>query len=98
MEIVEAEVDCASAIVPRTLGGVGHEDFPLGWRGVPENLGDIPRAVGVMNQEPVAELLDLAMRADERLCGGALHERSRLSVDRRAEKIVAGGVANVEMN
>ena len=38
------------------------------------------------------------MRAQQGFGGGALHEGARLRVDGRAEKIVGGGVANVELD
>src|ERR1700676_4401564 len=53
-QIVEGEIDGAAAIVARTLRGIGYEDFAFGWRGVPENFGYVPGAIGVVNQQAVA--------------------------------------------
>src|SRR5688572_31399137 len=47
----EREVDRAAAIVPRAVGRVGHEVPQLARRGVPEHLGDMPGAIGVVDQQ-----------------------------------------------
>lgn len=55
-EVVEGDVGGASAIVLRAAGGVGDEVFELGRGGFPEDPGDEPGAVGVVDEDAVAGL------------------------------------------
>src|SRR6516162_87925 len=81
----------------RTFLRVRNENLPLRWSCIPENLRYVPRAIGVMDQQPVSEGLEFVEHAHERLRGGALEERPRLGIDRGAEEIVGLGVANIEV-
>jgi hypothetical protein len=67
-------------------------------RGIPEHLGDIPGTVGIENQQAVALLQQLAMRAQHRLRRGTLQESARRRVDRRAQEVVRGRVADVQLD
>ena len=51
-----------------------------------------------MNQQTVALGREIPVRADERFRGGALQERARLRVHRRAEEVAIRGVSDVEMD
>src|SRR5271163_3023453 len=97
-EIVEREIDSAAAIVARTLRWIGDEDFAFGRSGVPENFGDVPGTIGVMNQQAVPERPKFVEGADKSFGGRSLQKRASLRVDRRTKKIVRGGVTDVEMD
>src|SRR5580700_6051535 len=71
-EIVECEIDGAAAIVARAFGGIGDEDLAFGGSGVPEDLGDVPGAIGVVYEQAVAEGLEFREGANESFSGGAL--------------------------
>ena len=63
---------------------------------VPENLGDVPGAVAVVDQQSVTEWLQLVERTYQRLGRRPLHKRTGLGIDRSAQEIVGLRVANVE--
>src|SRR6185295_16936520 len=87
-----------AAIVLRSLRRIRHEPAQLGWRGVPEDLRDVPGPVRIVDQEPEAERLEIAVHLGERLGRRTLQERARLFVDRRAEEVVRGRVPDVELD
>jgi hypothetical protein len=47
-----SEIDGAAAIVAGSLGGIGDEFVLIGGRGVPEDLRDGSRAVGIKISSP----------------------------------------------
>ena len=96
-EVVESEIDGTAAIVFGAFIRIGDEDFAFGRRDVPENFGDVPGTVRVVDEQPVAQRLKFVENADERFGGGALHKGAGLCVDGRAEEVVGRGIANVEM-
>src|SRR4029077_8271995 len=95
---VKGEIDGASTIVPGTLRGIGDEDFALGRRCVPEDFGYVPGTIGIVNEQGVAQRFEAKQCAQQSVSCGALEKGAGLRVDRRAEEIVGGGVANIEMN
>ena len=97
-QVVKRQVHGATAIVPRALRGVGHEDFSFGWRRVPEDFRNVPGPVGVVDQQAIAKRLQLLQHTQKRLRGRPLKKCPRLRIDGRAQKVVRRGVANVEMN
>src|SRR5689334_21431960 len=97
-QIVEGEVDGATAIVAGTLRGIGNEDFSFGRRGVPENFGDIPGTVGVVDEQTVAERFELVEDGKESFGGRTLKKGTGLRIDGNAEEVVGCGIANVEVN
>src|SRR6516225_8849372 len=54
LEVKQREIDGASAIVARALCGIGDEDFSVLGSRIPENFGDIPGTVAVVDQQAVA--------------------------------------------
>ena len=85
--------------MPRPLGRVGDEDVLLRRRRVPEHLGDRPRPVGVVDQQPVAALREPAVGFHQGLGGGALQVGlGRRRVERGAEEVVRRGVAQIELD
>src|SRR6266851_2408500 len=97
-QFVQREIDGAAAIVPGALGGIGDKDFVLGRGCVPENFRYVPGAIGIVDEQGVAQRLESKQCAQQSVSGGALEKGAGLRVDRRAEEIVGGGVANIEMN
>ena len=67
-------------------------------RRFPENLCHIPRAIPVVDDQSVPVSLQLAMRAQQSCRRWPLQEGARLRVNRRPEKIVRGGVTDVELD
>src|SRR6266403_3492024 len=98
LQFVQGEIDSAATIVPRTLRGIGDEDFALGRRCVPENFRYVPGAIGVVDKQGVAQRFEPKQCTQQGGGGGALEKGARLRVDRRAEEIVGGGVANIVMD
>ena len=96
-DVVESEIDRTAPIVFGAFLWIGDEDFAFGSRDVPEHFGDVPRAVGVVDEQAVAKRLKFVENADESFGGGTLHKGAGLGVDGRAEEVVGRGVANVEM-
>src|SRR5437879_3007166 len=97
-ESVEREIHGTAAVVALTLSGIGDVDFAFGGSGVPEDFCDIPGTRGVVDQQAVAERLELLLDTQQRFGGGALEKGAGLGIDGRSEKIVRRGVADVEMN
>src|SRR6266849_1485383 len=80
--------------MPRSFRGVGYENFLVSRRGVPENFGHIPRPVGVVNEQAVPERLQLAVSANDRFGGRALHKRAGFGIEDGAEEIVGRRIAD----
>src|SRR5580692_6852201 len=97
-QVVEREVHGATAIVTRAFLRIGNKNLAFCRGGVPENFGDVPGAIGVVNEQAVAQRLKFVESADKSHGGGALQERASLSIDGSAEEVVRRCVANVEMN
>src|ERR1051326_2602969 len=96
LEIVERQVHGAATVVAGAGRGIGDE-LVLGGRGrVPEHLGHVPGPVGIVDQETEPLRPELPVGPYHRLRGRALHERPRLAVERRAQEVPRGGVADVE--
>src|SRR5437868_15526766 len=70
----------------------------LGRGGIVKELGDVPGAIGVVDQQAVAALLEPLMSAQESLGGGTLEKGPGRGVQRRAEEIIGGGVADIELD
>src|SRR5712672_249285 len=97
-QIVQSEIDGAAAIVSGTLRGIGDEYLTLVGRSVPENLGHVPGAVSVVDEQAVAEVFEMKKRAHESFGCGALKKGAGLRVDRGAEEVVGRRVAGIEVN
>src|SRR5712671_626113 len=97
-QIVQSEIDGAATIVSRALRGVGDEYLTLVGRSVPENLGHVPGAVSVVNEQAVAETFEMKKSAHKSFGCGALEKGAGLRVDRGAEEVVGRGIADVEVN
>ena len=67
-------------------------------RGVPEDFRDVPRAIAVVDDQTVSLSLEFAMGAKQCLLRWPLKEGACLGVDGRAQKIVRGRVADVELD
>src|SRR6266404_2866025 len=97
-QVVECEIDGAAAVVARALRGIRNKDFAFRRSGVPENFRDVPRAIGVVDQQAVAEGLEFLLDAEEGIGSGTLQKGAGLRIDGSAEKVVGGGVANIQVN
>jgi len=95
-EVVEGDVGGTTAIVFGAAGGVGDEVFELGRGGFPEDPGDEPGAVGVVDDDAVAGLFQPIVGADEGFGGGPLEVGAGGFVDGGGEEVVCAGVADVE--
>ena len=58
------EIDGATPIVIRALGGIGYKVLFVVGGGIPKHLGDVPRAIGVMDKQAVSVFLELAVRSN----------------------------------
>src|ERR1051325_8432788 len=96
LELVEGEIHRAAPVVARAGGRVGHELVLGRRRRLPEHFREVPGAIRVVDEQAVAHRTQLPMGAHQRLRRGALHEGPRLAVERRAEEVPGGGVADVE--
>eukprot|EP01136_Pigoraptor_vietnamica_P030520 Opistho-1_new@89877 len=95
-QIDHGEVDRSAAIVARPLAGIGNEDA-AGRRGrIPEHLGDVPGAIGVMDQQAEALRRQRPVDPRQRLRRRTLKERARPLIDLLAEEVVGSGIADVE--
>ena len=72
LDIVESEIDGAAAIVAGPFSRVGNEFVLIGRSGVPKDLRDGPRAVGIEDEQAVALLEKGAVGAEEGFGGGPL--------------------------
>ena len=97
-QLVEREIDGAATIVSRALGGIGNEFSERRRRRFPEDLRDPPRAIGIVNQQPIALTRERAVDAQECFSCGPLQVCGRPRVDRRAQEVVGGRVTNVELD
>src|SRR5688572_27669271 len=97
-QFVHRQVHRGAAIVLRAALRIGDEFTLLARRHVPEQLGDGPRAIAVVDEETVAVRGQGAMRAHHRLGRRPLQKRARLLVDWLAEKVVGARVADVELD
>ena len=95
-QVVEREIHRRAAVVLRTVRRVRHEPVGLGGRRVPEHLRHIPRPVGVVDQDPVAEGPQHPRRPHERQGGRPLQEGAGRGVDDRAEEVVRRCVPDIE--
>src|SRR5271165_3643148 len=74
LQIVDGEVNGASAVVARTLRGIGYIAM-LGGRGcIPEDFRHVPRPVGVEDQQTITLLVKFAVGVGYRLGGRTLEE------------------------
>src|SRR5713226_9441452 len=87
LEVVEAEINGASAIVLGALGGIGDEYLFVVGGCFPENFRDIPRTVAVVDDQAVSVGLEGAMGAKQRLRRRLLQKRPRFGIHRRAQKV-----------
>src|SRR5260370_3019522 len=95
-QIVESEIGGAAAVVAGALRGIGDEDFPFGRSGIPEYLRDVPRAIGVVDQQAVAEGFEFLLDAQQSFGRWALQKGACLRINGSAEKVVRCGVANIQ--
>ena len=84
--------------MPRTLRRISHENFFVVGRCVPENFGDIPWPVSIMDEQAIPIRFQLAIRADHGLGGRALHEGARFRIENRAEKVIGCGITDFQSN
>src|SRR5882672_1488658 len=95
-QIIERQVNGATAVMTRPLGRVGDENLLVVRRGVPENFGDVPGTISIMDEQTVTLRSQLAVDADYGCSGGALHESASFRIEDRPEKVVGGRVADFE--
>src|SRR5216684_2057158 len=77
-QVVKSEIDGAAAIVAGALRRISDEDFPLGRSGVPEYLRDVPRAIGVVDQQAVTQRFEFLLDAEEGVGGRPLKKGAGL--------------------
>src|SRR5580658_1340837 len=65
---------------------------------IPENLGDIPRPVAIMDDQPVSLSLEFAMGAKQGFRRRPLKKGPRLRIYGRTQEIIGGGIADVELD
>src|SRR5215471_13293640 len=80
-----------------TLAGVGDEDSLVVRCCFPEHLGDIPGTVGIVNEQAVTGLMERPAHCCERLRSRMLQKRASGVVHGSSQKVVAGGVADIEL-
>src|ERR1700730_10729276 len=97
LQFVQREIDRAAAIVSRTLRGISDKDLALGRCCVPEKFRYVPGAISVVDQQAVTEGFETKQCAQEGVSRRALEKRASLRVNRRAEEVIGGCVADVEM-
>ena len=97
-EVHQVQVHGAAPVVHGALGGIGHVVVVRGRRGVPEDLGDPPGAVAIVDAHPVARAPEGRVHPHQGLGHGALEEGPGLAVDRRVQEVVRGGVADVQLD
>lgn len=98
LEVVESEVDGATTVVAGALGGIGDEDMLVFGSSVPEDFGDVPGAVGVVDEEPEAVFREFAVGAEQGFGSGALEEGAGLRVEWDSEEVGGVGVADIEFD
>lgn len=96
LQIVQSDIDGAAAVVARALGGVGDVVALVFRGGVPEDFGDEPGAVGVVDEESVAVGAETAVGAEGGFGGGALEEGAGLGIDGGGKEVVGGRVLDIE--
>ncbi len=67
-------------------------------RGIPEDFRDVPRPVAIVDKQTVSLSLEFAMGAKQCFRRWPLEKGPRLGVNGRTQKIVRGGVADVELD
>src|SRR5689334_22349882 len=72
LQIIEAEINGASAIMHGAFGWVSDELMLVRRSAIPKHLGDIPWAVAVVDDESVAERLQLGVGSNYSLGGRTL--------------------------
>src|SRR5437899_2908395 len=77
---------------------ISDEDALVLGGGIPKDFGDVPGTVRIVDEQAIAERIQLAACSKQSFGCGALHVGFRLGVDRFTEKIAFGSVANIEMN
>src|SRR5579884_2239407 len=80
----------------RAFFRVGNEGLFVWGSGVPEDFGDIPGPVGVVDKQAESAGFELLRRTSQCFRGRFLQEGFGLLVNRRTEKVVRGGVADIE--
>lgn len=96
LQIVQRDIDGAAAVMAGTLGGVGNVVALVFGGGIPEDFGDEPGPVGVVDEKSEAEGAEAAVGAEGGFGGGALEEGAGLGIDGGGEEIVGGGVFDIE--
>ncbi len=96
LQIVQRDVDRGAAIMLGAFHGVGHEPARRGGRRVPKDLRHMPRPVGIVDQETVADRPEDPCSPHEREGGGTLEECMGRRVEDATEKVVGRRVSNVE--
>src|SRR3989442_13066983 len=97
-QIIEREIDGTATVVARTLSGISDENPSFGRGGIPEDFRDVPGAVGIVDQQAVAEWSEVPLDAQQSFGRRALKKSASLGVDGRCKKIVRRSVTNVEVN
>ena len=54
-QIIEREIDRRPAIVSRSLRRIRHEHMLVGRSAVPEHLRDVPRPIGIVNEQSITK-------------------------------------------
>src|SRR5437764_15060002 len=80
LQLVDAQIDSAAAVMFGTGRGIGNEDLFVLRRSLPKHFGHVPRAVGVMDHHSISGCPELLVGADESLCRRTLQKRATLRI------------------
>jgi hypothetical protein len=97
-QIVKGQIYSATPVMLGACCRISNKNpFILG-HGLPEDFRDVPRAVAIMNHQSVSLSFKFTLSAKQCFRRRPLKECSRLGIYGCSEKIVRGGVADVELD
>src|SRR5580658_1886823 len=82
----------------RALRRISDKNLFVVGSGVPKDFRDVPRPIAIVDEQTVSLSLEFAMSAKQGFRRRPLKEGPCLGVDGRAQKIICGGVADVELD
>src|SRR6266571_6467038 len=98
LQIKQREINGATAIMSRTLLGIGDEDLLVFRRCIPEDFRYLPRPISVVNNQTITLLPQRLIHAHQRVGSRTLHECARLLVNRPSQKVVLRRITNIELD
>src|SRR2546425_9753236 len=98
LQIKQREINGATAIVSRSLLGIGYEDLLVFRRCVPKDFRHIPRPITIVNDETVTLLSQRLIHAHQCFGSRTLQECARLLVNRPPQKVVLRRITNIELD